>query len=104
MRSVVDRCAPGGDMRDVRTRVIVAVLVGWGAATGPATAAASAPGDVVTTFADAAGRTVVLREGNYDGFNGFGWEKIRVRHKITNVDVVKAIIGNPDGGTPDKQV
>lgn len=92
-------------MRGTRGHGLVALVLSWTVATtGSAAATGSSSGDVVATFSDGGGRTVVLREGTYDGSDGFGWEKIKDKHKITNVEVVEAIVGNPNGGTPHREV
>lgn len=53
---------------------------------------------VVREFTDAGGRTVVLREGRLDPAGGFGWVKIRDKHKIMDHALVEKIVKNPNGG------
>lgn len=74
-------------------QVVMLVLV------APATAWAD-ESTVVRTVIDAAGRTVLLREGYYDraADRGFGRSKIVDKHKITNMEIVEKIIKNPNGG------
>lgn len=70
----------------------------------PLTAEAQAPSyeyqrQVVATFYDGHGREVLLRRGWWVGGRGFGWDKIYHKHKITNLNLIKKIIKNPNGGT-----
>lgn len=88
----------------MRSHLAGAILVSLAIlnSTPPAAGATTAMEDIVATWQDADGRQVLLREGYWEQGNGFGREKIAQKHKITNMEVVKAIIGNPDGGTPKK--
>lgn len=54
---------------------------------------------IVREFTDAAGKTIVLRQGRYDPArgSGFGWTKIVEKHKITNLALVEKILKNPNG-------
>lgn len=79
------------------------VLLAIGLATTAGVAHAAPPPfdqqkQVVATFVDAAGRTVLLRRGYYDGGGGFGWDKITAKHRIANANLVEKIVKNPNGG------
>ncbi|MFC3297280.1 hypothetical protein ACFOD2_13820 [Clavibacter michiganensis subsp. insidiosus] len=90
--------------RRVRDGAIAAILIGLFsvsglAATPPASAADGAT--VVGTETDAAGRTIVLRQGTYDGAVGFGWSKIQKRHAIFSKNSIGYVLKNPDGGVAE---
>lgn len=60
--------------------------------------AADAGATIVGTETDAAGRTVILRQGIYDGVQGFGWVKIQKKHAIMSKNSVGYVLKAPDGG------
>ena len=62
------------------------------------------PTAIVAQFHDGSGLAVVLRQGEYNGAGkGWGWAKIVGKHGITNMNLVKMIIGLPGAGTADPQ-
>ncbi|MFC9768204.1 LGFP repeat-containing protein [Rhodococcus jostii] len=55
--------------------------------------------DVFRTGVDKKGRFGVLRRGYYDGKQGFGADKMKYRHNITNYPLFTEMLRQPDGGT-----
>ncbi|MCK9877794.1 hypothetical protein MXD59_18775 [Frankia sp. Ag45/Mut15] len=53
---------------------------------------------IVDSWKDAKGRTIILREGTYNGKKGFGWTKITRRHAIRSLKTLRFISRNPNGG------
>jgi len=89
-------------MQRLATSLVVILCVMIGGLTviaGPARAAT--PADVLATYHDIAGRVIYHRNGTFDGNNGFGWQKISQKHKITSYNAIGFIAHNPDGGTPE---
>ena len=89
------------------TRSLKAILIGAVALSfvaGP-TLLASAPASaadgstIVGTETDAKGRTVLLRQGTYNGSVGFGWTKIQQRHAIKSKNSIGFVLKAPNGGT-----
>lgn len=86
-----------------RTGIAVAVAIIAGTLAsfpfGAQSASAESQGaEVVGTETDAAGRTVVLREGTYNGSVGFGWTKIQQRHNIHSKHTIGFVLKAPNGG------
>lgn len=69
----------------------------------PAAAVTELPGaseTILSSWDDAHGNTIILRDGTYNGKDGFGWEKIQSKHRIHEIGSVRFVTQNPEGGTP----
>jgi len=90
--------------KTIRTAGLAAGLIGLFTGSGlvVATSASAADGaTIVGTETDAAGRTIILRQGTYDGATGFGWSKIQKRHAIFSKNSIGYVLKNPDGGVAE---
>ncbi|MDA3804879.1 hypothetical protein PED38_08725 [Clavibacter sp. CT19] len=90
--------------RTVRAAAMTAGLIGLLSGSGlvVATSASAADGaTIVGTETAAAGRTIILRQGTYDGVAGFGWTKTQKRHAIFSKNSIGFVLKNPDGGVDE---
>jgi hypothetical protein len=60
--------------------------------------AADAGATIVGTETDVAGRTIILRQGVFDGVRGFGWVKIQQKHAIMSKNSIGFVLKAPSGG------
>ena len=96
------------DQKSWRTRVTRPTSIGLlmiaiaGIIATPSMASAATTGATITSaWSDAAGRSVFVRVGTYNGFNsqGFGLAKIMGKHGIRAVSSLQFITHAPNGGT-----
>jgi hypothetical protein len=81
-----------------------AVHPGAGAPTGAAVPHPDlVPGesDLMAVFYDGRGVRIPLRRGYWIRSQGYGWERIKGKHALTSMAVVRAVIRDPDGGRLD---
>jgi hypothetical protein len=62
---------------------------------------AAVPADILATCHDANGRVIHYRNGTFDTFVGFGWQKVSQKHEITSYNAIGFIAHNPDGGVAE---
>lgn len=59
--------------------------------------------DIIDSFYDGSGIGVLLRRGYWIRKSGYGWEKIKAKHALANLNVIRGVIRNPNGGEFDSR-